>query len=268
MTTSLHPEQQRIIDASLAQPFRFEQGASLHVGILGMIGRPTGAHDEAPFVSGTWHDGRSQCELDLSELQAPDEDTLSPTLWFEADRAALDTMVDDAEAAVGPIDILIANAGGPPPGTFSSTEVDAYHDALDLNLMPTVAMCKRLVPGMQERGFGRVLAITSLAVREPIDVLILSNTARAGLTAFLKTMATEVAADWVTVNTLQPGVHETVRLTSIYDDLDAVAAQVPAGRLGDANDFGRIAAFMCSTSASFITGASIPIDGGAARGLQ
>lgn len=129
-------------------------------------------------------------------------------------------------------------------------------------------MGRRLVPGMQRRGFSRVVAITTIAVREPIDVLILSNTAGTGLTAFLKTTAREVAAGGVTVNTLQPGVHETARRTGIYDDLDAVAAGVPAKQLDDADDFGRIAAFLSSESASFITGGSIPVDGGAARGLQ
>ena len=206
----------------------------------------------------------------LERIQAAAADVQGATALAAdvSDLGALEGLIEQAETAVGPIDILIANAGGPPPGTFASTDLDAYTAALDLNLLPTVAMCKRLVPGMQQRGFGRVVAITSIAVREPIDVLILSNTARAGLTAFLKTTAREVAADGVTINTLQPGVHETARLTGIYDDLDAVAAGVPANKLGDPDDFGRIAAFLCSESATFITGASIPVDGGAARGLQ
>ena len=98
--------------------------------------------------------------------------------------------------------------------------------------------------------------------------LILSNTARAGLTAFLKTLAREVAGDGITVNTLQPGVHATPRLNDLYVDLDTIAKGVPAKKLGDPDDFGRVAAFLCSDSAQFITGASIPLDGGAGRGLQ
>ena len=107
------------------------------------------------------------------------------------------------------------------------------------------------------------------SIREPIDRLILSNTARAGVTGFLKTLAREVAADGVTVNSLQPGLHTTERLQSVYGaDLSDVAAGIPAGTLGDPADFGRIAAFLCSDSARFVTGAAIPVDGGAAHGLQ
>ena len=169
---------------------------------------------------------------------------------------------------MGGIDILIANAGGPPPGNFASTPLEAYLPALQLNLLSTVAMCKAAVPAMCDRGWGRVVAITSMSVREPIPHLILSNTARAGLTGFLKTLAGEVAAHGVTVNSIQPGLHLTDRLAALYDDPSGLAAGVPTGTLGDADDFGRIAAFLCSDSARFLTGASVPVDGGALRGLQ
>ena len=112
------------------------------------------------------------------------------------------------------------------------------------------------------------MAITSTSVREPIDRLILSNTARAGLTAFLKTTAREVAGDGVTVNSVQPGLHETDRLTSVYDDLEELAGTVPAKMLGDPTDFGQIVAFLCSEHARFVTGQALAVDGGATRGLQ
>ena len=185
-----------------------------------------------------------------------------------SDPASVDALVDDATEALGHVDILIANGGGPPPGNFASTDVDAYPAALQLNLLSMVALTKAFVPPMQERGWGRVVAVTSAAVRQPMDYLILSNTARSGLTAFLKTTATEVAGDGVTVNTVQPGVHATDRLTQHYDDLDEVARSVPTQRLGDPGDFGRIVAFLCSESARSITGASVPVDGGAIKGLQ
>ncbi|HBM55672.1 MAG TPA: short-chain dehydrogenase [Acidimicrobiaceae bacterium] len=185
-----------------------------------------------------------------------------------SDPASVDALVDDATEALGHVDILIANGGGPPPGNFASTDVDAYPAALQLNLLSMVALAKAFVPPMQERGWGRVVAVTSAAVRQPMDYLILSNTARSGLTAFLKTTATEVAGDGVTVNTVQPGVHATDRLTQLYDDLDEVARSVPTQRLGDPGDFGRIVAFLCSESARSITGASVPVDGGAVKGLQ
>jgi 3-oxoacyl-[acyl-carrier protein] reductase len=119
------------------------------------------------------------------------------------------SFVEQAADALGAVDILVPNAGGPPPGTFASTPVDAYSAALDLNLLSVVAMCKAAVPAMQERRWGRVVAITSLSVRQPIANLILSNTARAGATGFLKTLALEVAGDGVTVNSVQPGLHRT-----------------------------------------------------------
>jgi 3-oxoacyl-[acyl-carrier protein] reductase len=177
--------------------------------------------------------------------------------------------VRDARDALGGIDILVTNAGGPPPGTFASTDVEAYTDAFDLNCRGAIAMCKDVVPAMQAQGWGRVVAITSIAVRQPIATLILSNTARAGLTAFLKTVAREVAADGVTVNSLQPGLHATERLTALHGPGggDAAASGIPAGRFGDPADFGAFAAFLCSEPAKFVTGAAIPVDGGAYAGL-
>lgn len=185
-----------------------------------------------------------------------------------SDTDAVAGMVEQANALLGGVDILVANAGGPPAGNFASTDLDAYLPALHLNLLSTVAMCKATVPDMTERGWGRVVAITSVSVRQPIAHLILSNTARAGLTGFLKTLALEVASRGVTVNSLQPGLHRTDRLVGLYDDPDAVAQGIPAKKLGDPDDFGRIAAFLCSDSAQFITGSAIPVDGGAYAGLQ
>ena len=171
--------------------------------------------------------------------------------------------VTEARTALGgPIDILVPNAGGPPAGTFASVSVDAYSAALDLNLMSIVAMCKEAVPAMQEQGWGRVVAITSLSVRQPIPGLILSNTARAGATGFLKTLAIEVAASGVTVNTVQPGIHDTPRLDALY-----TTEQKANLRLGDADDFGSVVTFLCSRQASFVTGLQLHVDGGAYAAL-
>lgn len=174
---------------------------------------------------------------------------------------------DAAADALGGIDILVTNAGGPPAGTFASTPLDAYPAALDLNLLSVVALCKATVPAMQAQRWGRVVAITSVAVKQPIPTLILSNTARAGATGFLKTLALEVAADGVTVNSVLPGYHRTDRLVALDHDLDAVAASVPAGTIGDPDDFGAVVAFLCSAQAGYLTGAAVPVDGGSARGL-
>ena len=186
-----------------------------------------------------------------------------PTLTVDlADDASSDAMLAAAVDALGHVDILVANAGGPPPGTFASTDVDLYPAALQLNLLAHVRMCKALIPPMRERGWGRVVAITSATVREPSPNLMLSNTARAGLTGFLKTTATEVGRDGVTVNSVQPGLHATGRLRELYDDLDAVATGHPMGRIGDPADFGRIVAFLCSETANYVNGTGLPVEGG------
>jgi 3-oxoacyl-[acyl-carrier protein] reductase len=177
--------------------------------------------------------------------------------------------VDAARDALGGIDILVANAGGPPAGDFASTTVEQYADAFELNCRSAIAMCYDVVPAMRAQKWGRVLAITSIAVRQPIANLILSNTARAALTGFLKTLAREVASDGVTVNSILPGLHATHRIVGLYgsDNLESVAAGVPAGVLGDPADFGRVGAFLCSEHARFVTGTATPVDGGAYAGL-
>lgn len=177
--------------------------------------------------------------------------------------------VELATGVLGGVDILVCNAGGPPPGTFASTPIEAYAKALNLSLLSVVGMCKAAVPSMQERGWGRVVAITSYGVRQPIPTLILSNTARTGTTGFLKTVAREVAKDGVTVNSVQPGVHLTDRITQVYGaNPDAAAMGIPAGVLGDPIDFGHAVAFLCSEHARFITGVHLPVDGGQYAGLQ
>jgi 3-oxoacyl-[acyl-carrier protein] reductase len=167
-----------------------------------------------------------------------------------------------ATEALGGLDILVTNAGGPPPGNFASTDVDAYPAAIGLNLLSVVGMCKAAVPAMQAQRWGRIVAITSLSVRQPMANLILSNTARAGATGFLKTLAREVADEGITVNSVQPAVHWTKRIETLY----------PGGRpedmrMGDADDFGAIVAFLCGEQAAFLTGAQIPVDGGSYQAL-
>ncbi|HVX16952.1 MAG TPA: SDR family oxidoreductase [Acidimicrobiales bacterium] len=187
--------------------------------------------------------------------------------------AGATAFVTAATEALGGLDILVPNAGGPPAGTFESTDLEAYEPALALNLLSTVAMCKAAVPAMVGQGWGRVVAITSVTVRQPSPTLILSNTARAGATAFLKTLAGEVAGGGVTVNSVQPGLHGTDRMVSLYGSIEAAeeaaaSRSIGSGTIGRPEDFGRVVAFLCSDTARFITGAAIPVDGGEYRGLQ
>jgi 3-oxoacyl-[acyl-carrier protein] reductase len=185
-----------------------------------------------------------------------------------SDTDAATRFVQDSAAALGgPVDILIANAGGPPSGDFATTALDDYRAALELNCLSTIAMCQAAVPIMQDQGWGRVVAITSIGAKEPIGHLIASSTARAAVSSFLKSLSRQVAGDGVTVNSLQPGVHLTDRITSLYGDADELAKGLPVGEPGDPDDFGAAAAFLCSRYARFITGIGVPVDGGISHGM-
>ena len=212
------------------------------------------------------------CGRDPEKLAAAAAQLPPDTVVLGADVSTIEgatAFVEAATEALGGLDILVANAGGPPAGDFAHTPIDRYGPALELNLLSTVAMCHTAVPGMVEQGWGRIVAITSATVRQPAANLILSNTARAGVTGFLKTLATEVAPRGVTVNTVQPGLHGTARLEQLYGgDLSAADRQVPTGEIGRADDFGAVVAFLCSDHARFVTGSSLPVDGGATQGLQ
>jgi 3-oxoacyl-[acyl-carrier protein] reductase len=214
----------------------------------------------------------AMCSRDADAIEAAAAGIAGEAIPLTADVGTVGGATDFVEAAarvLGGVDILVANCGGPPPGNFASvTDVDAYADAFRQNALTTIAMCKAVIPPMQARRWGRVVAITSIAVRQPIAGLILSNTARAGLTGFLKTVAREVAADGVTVNSVQPGLHATERVVGLQGGGADLGAGVPAGRIGDPDDFGRVVAFLCSEAANYVTGAALPVDGGADGALQ
>ncbi|MES2104552.1 MAG: SDR family oxidoreductase [Pseudomonadota bacterium] len=175
-------------------------------------------------------------------------------------------------------DILVNNAGGPPPGDFRNWERDDWIKALDANMLSPIALIKATVDGMISRGFGRIVNITSSAVKSPIDILGLSNGARSGLTGFVAGLARKTVASNVTINNLLPGPFDTDRLNATMQSgaaaggktLDQVRAermaQNPAGRFGNAEEFGAMCAFLCSRHASFMTGQNILMDGGAYPG--
>jgi 3-oxoacyl-[acyl-carrier protein] reductase len=195
------------------------------------------------------------------------------TRWLVADLTVPDAcagFVEEATDDMGGLDILVVNGPGPPPGTVTGTPVAQYQQALERSLLSVVRMCLAAAPGMRAQGWGRIVAITSLGVRQPYPNLVLSNTARAGATGFLRTLAREIASDGVTVNSVQPGLHETDRVRSTYPDEESLGRAlrtVPAGRLGDPAGFGAVVAFLCSEPAGFLTGAAIPVDGGAYQAL-
>lgn len=176
---------------------------------------------------------------------------------------------------LGHADILVTNAGGPPPGQWTDWSRDDFIKAIDANMMTAVALMQALVPAMMEQGWGRVVNITSQSVRAPVGVLGLSNTARLGLTGFVAGMSRAVAASGVCVNNLLPGLHATARADSLDQDvaqaqgisLDQARQQrqatIPTNSYGQPEDFGAACAFMCSQQARFMVGQNILLDGGA-----
>ena len=211
--------------------------------------------------------GRSEERLAAAAEKVPNAIPIAADI---STRLGAAEFIDAAtESLGGGVDILITNGGGPPPGDLKVIDIDTYDMALEMNLIAMATMVKKVVPEMQAQSWGRVVAITSTSVHTPIPNLILSNTARSGLTAFLKTTALEVVSDGVTINTAQPGLHLTPRLADLYGDgMDELASSQPTGRLGDPADFGQAVAFLCSEQANYITGISLPIDGGRFTQLQ
>jgi 3-oxoacyl-[acyl-carrier protein] reductase len=179
----------------------------------------------------------------------------------------------------GRIDILVTNAGGPPAGQFDSLSREAWEAATRLTLYSTIELTRQVLPGMKERRWGRVLNITSIAVKQPVENLMLSNSLRAAVTGFARTLANEVAAFGVTVNNIMPGYTRTERVEELarmmaekegITPAEFVArweSEIPMRRLGEPREFAALAAFLVSERAGYLTGASIPVDGGWIRAL-
>jgi 3-oxoacyl-[acyl-carrier protein] reductase len=194
---------------------------------------------------------------------------------FVLDSADLDGipgLVATVEERLGPIEILVANTGGPPasPDPLSFTR-EQWQDAYRTLVLAPMALIERVVPGMRERGFGRIVNVASTSVREPIGNLMLSNAHRASMITAFKTLARAIAADGVTLNTVLPGRIATDRAYSMAgspEDAEASAArEVPAGRMGRPEEMAAVAAFLCSTGAAYVTGETIAVDGGMTRSI-
>lgn len=188
-------------------------------------------------------------------------------------------LVASTKAALGPIDILVTNSGGPRSGTFDVLSPGDWDQATRVLLTSAVELTRGVMPDMKARKWGRILNITSIAAKQPVDGLMLSNSLRAAVTAFARTLANEVAPHGITVNNLLPGYTRTDRVVDLAAQMatssgttpEAVAgkweAQIPMGRLGEPREFAALAAFLASDRASYITGQSIAVDGGWIRGL-
>ena len=175
---------------------------------------------------------------------------------------AATSLVVEATRRLGHLDVLVVNTGGPPPGLFADLADPTWREAFEGLWMSSVGAIRAALPGMRTRRWGRVIVVTSVAAREPVSKLMLSNSLRAGLHGLVNALSREVAGDGVTVNALMPGYTRTERLADLHLDEARLAAQIPAGRLGRAEDFGAVAAFLASESAGYITGQALAVDGG------
>lgn len=195
------------------------------------------------------------------------------------DDKAVERFVNLAHERGGRVDILVTNAGGPPAATFEQTDLEMFRKAFELNALSAIRLAKLVLPGMREQRWGRIVNITSISAKQPIEGLILSNTVRAGLTGWAKTVATEVASDNVTVNNVAPGYTLTERQEELAqarskslgksreEIIDSWATQGPMGRIGRPEEIAAAVAFLASERASYITGVTLQVDGGWVRGL-
>ena len=226
------------------------------------------------------------CSRNVEEAQLAAKEIASETgaevAGFAADMSSaddIDRLLEQVRGSLGDPDIVVTNAGGPPPGTYESTELALYDKALQLTLMSAVRLIHGTTPAMIEKKWGRIIAITSISVKQPIANLILSNMARSGLTGFLKTVSTELAPHGITVNALLPGTHKTSRIDQLVQDRCAregksteeiyrqMKEDIPSRSIGDPAEFGAAAAFLASRQAAYITGQSLLVDGGRYAGM-
>jgi 3-oxoacyl-[acyl-carrier protein] reductase len=194
-------------------------------------------------------------------------------------REDVERIIAATVARFGGLDVLVTNTGGPPSGPFLSFDEKTWTEAIDTLLLSVVRLCRGAIPQMQARGGGRIINITSISVKQPIEGLVLSNALRAAVTSLAKTLSLELAADNILVNCVAPGYTRTDRVVELSEQAAAregttpaavegrTIAKIPLGRMGDPKEFGEVVAFLASPAASYISGVTIPVDGGWTRAL-
>lgn len=188
--------------------------------------------------------------------------------------------IENAAHDLGGIDILVTNAGGPPAMSFEAIDDSTWEEGFRLNLLSTIVMIRAAIPSMKEKNSGRIINLTSIAVKQPIEGLIISNTVRAGVIGLAKTLSRELAPFNITINNILPGYFMTERVEQLAknlaglkngspeDIIDFWRNEIPLKRIGDPDEIGHLAAFLASEKAAYITGTSIPIDGGFYKGIM
>lgn len=196
-----------------------------------------------------------------------------------SEAAGVEVVAESTLERFGHVDVLVTNTGGPPPGPFESHSPETWRAAVSQNLSSVLGLTRAVLPSMKDRQWGRIIHITSIAVKQPVDGLILSNTVRAAVTGFARTLANEVARDGITVNSVMPGYTRTERLvhlaehnattrgTSVAEAYAQWEREIPMARLGEPDELAALIAFLASARASYITGQSIAVDGGWIRSL-
>jgi len=246
-------------------------GIAGRTAIVGGASAGIGRAIAAALVAEGVHVVLSSRDPERTRVAAEEVGAAAGVAWDTSDVSGADRLVDAAEAAVGPIDIVVVNTGGPPadpdPLSFGDEQWEEAHRNL---VRSPMALLRRTLPGMRERRWGRVVGVASTSVREPLPALMLSNAERSATLAAFKTLSREVAADGVTINTLLTGRIATRRMESIHGSMEAAEASaaeaVPARRLGLPEEMASAAAFLCSERAAYVTGAALPVDGGLLRG--
>jgi len=200
---------------------------------------------------------------------AADKIGARPYVFDSMDLDAAPGLIDAVAADLGPLSVLVTNTGGPPGGEPLEFSRDQWEDAHRELVLSPLALIEHAVPGMRERGFGRIVSVSSSAAREPIPALLLSTAHRSALLATFKLLAGRLAADGITLNTILPGRFGTDRLVHVHGTMEAAEeaarSDVPIGRLGTIEEIGAAGAFLCSAQASYITGVALPVDGGLLR---
>ena len=216
---------------------------------------------------------RNKENLHLAERQikdqVPDANVYS-VIGDLTNRMDRKQMISEARAQLGHIDILVTNSGGPPAGSFEDHDLDTWRKTYDLLLESSVDFIKMSIADMKRNKWGRILTITSMAIKQPVEGLILSNAVRASLLGLVKTLSSELGRYNITVNNLMPGYTKTERLENLFanvEDLSSYTKDIPLGRFAEVSEFSSLAAFLCSERASYITGTSIPVDGGWIKGI-
>ena len=197
-----------------------------------------------------------------------------------SESAGVAALIERVHRHWGKLDILVNNVGGPPPGNFAATDDAAWQRAVDLTLMSAVRVARQALPGMQRQRWGRIVNVSSYSVKQPIDGLLLSNSIRLAVLGWAKTLANEVAADNILVNTVCPGWTRTQRVRQILDDRarkgggdsqaieEQIARDIPLRRLAEAREIADVIVFLCSSRSSYITGTALQVDGGVVQGYM